>query len=120
MKTLFIICVALAMAGCVSARRGDFSVRSLGDDIKGNVTWVKIDSNGCGEAFIFSGDKNASESTHTVANAACTIIGAFVGAGTPATPAGGAAIGLGVSEGWQTVKDWLRTKGGATTNQVTK
>jgi len=117
MKTaLMILC--LALCGCISAERGDFKIRSFGDNVQGAVTYARVDTNGVMELFQFSGDKNASESTHTVANMISGIVGACVGtaispgAGTVAGAAKGAAIGGGASEIWQTVKDRLKKKTG--------
>ena len=105
---LLILCIALT--GCTTARRGDFVVRTIGANTKGTVTYARVDPNGTAEFFEFKGSRDEAESTHTVANATCAIIGAFIGGATPVTPAGGAAIGLGASEAWQTVKDWIRSK----------
>lgn len=101
---------ALMLSGCTTARRGDFEIQTIGANTKGNVTYARVDTNGAAEYFEFKGSRDEAESTHTAANAICTIVGGIVGAGTPLTPAGGAAIGLGTSEVWQTVKDYLRVK----------
>lgn len=115
MKTaLMLLC--LATAGCIQAQRGDFKIRSFGDNVQGTVTYARVDTNGVMELFQFSGDKNASESTHTVANMIGGIVGACVGtavnpgAGTVAGAAKGAAVGGGATEIWQTLKDWLKNK----------
>jgi hypothetical protein len=116
---VWLIAVVLGVifaTGCISAQRGDFKIRSFGDNVQGTVTYARVDTNGGMEVFQFTGDKNASESTHTVANMIGGIVGACVGtavspgAGTVAGAAKGAAVGGGATEIWQTVKDWLKNK----------
>ena len=116
---VWLLCVMLGViftSGCISAERGDFKIRSVGDNVQGTVTYARVDTNGVMEVFQFSGDKNASESTHVVANMVGGIVGACVGSvvspgsGTAVGAVKGAAIGGGASEIWQTVKDWVKNK----------
>ncbi|MFA6063951.1 MAG: hypothetical protein WC736_15290 [Gallionella sp.] len=109
-----IIWLVLNLCGCSSVQYGDMKVSSLGTDVHfKKIEWVRNNPDGSVEHVTIQGvDKNASESAHTAANMVGTVVGACVGgvssggAGTAAGASVGAAAGLGLSEAWQTVKDW--------------
>lgn len=112
MKKFAVMIVGLMMmSGCMSVYRnastGEFSIKAVGEDLKGTMDYARISTNGTVESFHFDGSKNESESTHTVANATAAIIGAVVG--TVINPGAGTAVGAGagggIAEIWQTVKD---------------
>lgn len=111
-----LIFLTITTSGCMNVQRDDFKITALGQDISGTVEYGRINTNGTAEVFTFTGTKNASESTHTVANMVTAIVGAIIGgagAGPGGAVAGGAkgfAIGGGTAEVWQTVKDWVKQK----------
>ena len=114
-KSVIGLMMVLALSGCMSVDRsaqGDFKLRSFGQDIKGDIEYARITTNGSVESFSFNGSKNATESTHTVANLISSVVGAIIGSsagpgGTATGAAGGAAIGGSLSEAWQSLKDYL-------------
>jgi len=116
------ICVGVLLQGCTSVSYGPMTVRSIGSDMAfDDAQWLKTGPDGSSEmVVIHHAKRNASESTHTVANAALAITGAIVGspAGVPGAAAG-AAIGGGSGEILQTVRDWFN-KDSSNTNAVAK
>jgi hypothetical protein len=117
MNRIVLMLACLSLTGCMSVQRDGFKLSAWGQDLNGTLEYARIGSNGVVEVFTFAGTKNASESTHTVANLIGAVAGAAVGtainpgAGTTAGAVKGAAVGGATAEVWQTVKDWLSKKG---------
>lgn len=114
MLSATLLLLVVLLTGCATYERhspvtGDTTIRTFGQDVKGQVEFSMQGTNGVIETLRINGSKDASESTHTVANVAMAAIGAVAGsAGGPAGSAAGAGVGAAVAEVYQQVKDAVR------------